>query len=239
MFLHGGVNNPAFRDTSHIKDPDFLFEGNKTFAASALNNGFDVLVPVVNDSLNWLTGHQQCFRLIRDYLDTKKSYSTRYISGFSDGGTGSYKIFYDNPDYFDGLAVFNGYPQHKNFNKRVNYGETGNKRIVFFSTCDDNIIPYEFLLTEYCKQKESNPNTYFYVTDGDHAFDAYGKKECEICFDILTSRITNANTEPIHAFVANDTVIEFYRFRKKVFRKFHFGEDYLLINQKQEKKFNK
>ena len=66
VFLHGGVRSSEFNDPSKINDLDFLMEGNKTFTVSALNNGFDLLIPITNDSLNWLTNHQYCFKIITD-----------------------------------------------------------------------------------------------------------------------------------------------------------------------------
>lgn len=100
IFLHGGVNNPKFKNSSVIPDLNFILEGNSTFITNALLNGFDLLIPLTNDSLNWLTNHIYCFSQLESYLGLVKHYSKKYISGFSDGGTGSYKIFYQNPDYF-------------------------------------------------------------------------------------------------------------------------------------------
>ena len=119
-FLHGGVSNPIFNDTSKTLELKLLLEGNTSFVSSALKNGFDLVIPVTNDSMNWLTNHQYCHAILNSFIDSVKTYRTNYISGFSDGGSGSYKIFYDYSDCFDGLVVFNGYPQRKNFLKSVN-----------------------------------------------------------------------------------------------------------------------
>ena len=238
VFLHGGIKNPAFKDTSQLHKIDFLLEGNELFLDKALKNGFDLLIPQTNDSLNWLTNYNYCFQSFSSFFSTTKKYSKKYISGFSDGGTGSYKIFYKNSQYFDGLAVFNGYPLHENFYKKVDYTKGNNKKVVFFSTTKDKVIPYEFLLTEYCKQKKSNPNTFLYIKKGRHTFLEYDLEAINFCFDVLTARATNKKTEPIHGLVVNDEVLDFYVYRKKLLRKFRYGREYYKENQNQKKIYN-
>lgn len=239
IFLHGGVNNPIFNDSAKTNITlNLLLEGNSTFIPTALENGFDIIVPITNQRMNWLENPQYCQKTITSYLDSINSpYNSRYISGFSDGGTGSYKIFYDTPDYYNGLIVFNGYPQHKNFNQTVKYAEVKNKKIAFFSTFDDNTIPYEFLLTEYCKQKKINPNTFLYIKEGAHSFSAYTKADATICFQILASDIDNTKTESIHGFISNDEVMAFYPYRKKIWRKYGYGKAYYHENQQQKKRY--
>jgi len=235
IFLHGGINNPIFKDTTHDFGLDFLLENNDSFVANVVRNGFDIVIPVTNSKMNWLANHQYCFDVISGYIDSVNSYKSKYISGFSDGGSGSYKIFYDNLDYFKGLAVFNGYPQHDNFSHSVDYTKTTNKRIAFFATTKDKVIPYEFLLTEYSRQKKSNTNTYFYLKKGEHSFGEYRDKEINLCFDILTAKINCTQKEPIHGFIRDNKVIEFYPFRKKVWKKYRYGKEFYLKNQEQKK----
>lgn len=239
IFLHGGVNNPKFHDTSQISGLNFLLEENNLFIRDALMNGFDVLIPITNDSLNWLTNHSYCFQYLSSFLDKSKKYANKYISGFSDGGIGSYKIFYDNTQYFDGLLVFNGYPQHQNFYQHVDYKKVTNKKILFFSTLRDKVIPYEFLLTEYIKQKEYNANTFLYVVKGGHSFAAYDSIAINNCFKILTSTISNSKHDKTHGFLVNDQLVEFYLYRKVITRKYNYGMDTYQENLKQRKKFKK
>src|SRR5690606_15434799 len=139
---------------------------------------FDLIIPITNDSLNWLNHPQESFIILKEYIKSLgKKYDEIYISGFSDGGTGSYKIFYKNPEHFDGLIIFNGYPQHSNHFKNVNYTSIENKKVIFMSTLKDKIIPYEFLLSEYCAQKKENADTYFYLAKGGHSFRNYGEQD--------------------------------------------------------------
>ena len=238
IFLHGGVSNPLFDDTSKVFELDLLLEGNKYLIPLVLENGYDLLIPVTNDSMNWLTNHKYCYENLLDYIDSSKIYDSKFISGFSDGGTGSFKIFYNYPDSFQGLTVFNGYPQHENFYQEVNYEQINNKMIAFFSTFEDKIIPYEFLLTEYCKQKKTNANTFFYVKEGRHSFDEYMKEEINLFIQIMTSKINNTQNEPIHAYMKGDEVQEFYPFRKKICKRYCYGKKYYLINKEQAKQYN-
>ncbi|MES2618224.1 MAG: hypothetical protein V4613_10115 [Bacteroidota bacterium] len=224
IFLHGGVNNPYFKQPHTQITLTYLIENNAEFLQQSTNNSFDIVAPITTDSLNWLTKPQESFVKMREFIDsTLKKYNEVYISGFSDGGTGAYKIFYKNHDYFSGLIVFNGYPQHENFYKSVNYSAITNKRIIFCSTFKDNTIPYEFLLNEYCSQKKTNANTYFYLTTGNHSFINFQKNDLKEVFGILKGEINNTRTEPIQGYVKNDALITAYPFRKKITRKFNFG----------------
>jgi len=237
IFLHGGVNNPYFEQPADKISIDYLVENNQEFLTQASTNGFNIIIPITNDSLNWLENPNQTFielkkMVAKSSLDSQKI----FISGFSDGGTGSFKIFYQNPDYFEGLIVFNGYPQHKNFYKTVDYEKVENKKVLFFSTYKDKVIPYEFLLTEYCLQKKSNPNTFIYLSSGDHSFTNYTKEDIDILFDILSGKNQNKSTEPIQGFIENDTLITLYPFRKKIVRKFGFGKETYQENRRQQKK---
>lgn len=240
IFLHGGVKNPIFEKSNQIPDLEYLLEENTSFINEAINNNFNLLIPITNDSLNWLTNSLYIFKTIDKLIQQQgKEYQLKYIAGFSDGGTGSFKIFYQNIPFFDGLIVFNGYPQHNNFYQKVNYSKVKDKKIVFFATSKDKTIPYEFLLTEYCKQKEFNPNTYIYVPNGEHSFKDYTKKDINLLFEIINDSLGNKKNEPIHAFIKNDSIVAFYKFRKKIFRQFGYGQDFLKENRKQLKTLKK
>ena len=240
IFLHGGVNNPIFDQPADKISLDYIIENNQEFLTQASTNGFNVIIPITNDSLNWLENPQKTFIELKKMV-AYSSVDTQeiYISGFSDGGTGSFKIFYQNPDYFEGLIVFNGYPQHKNFYKTVDYEKVEKKKVLFFSTYKDKVIPYEFLLTEYCLQKKSNPNTFFYLSSGDHSFANYTKEDIEEVFDILTSKNENKESEPIQGFIKNDKLVKLYPFRKKIARKFGFGKETYQKNRRQQKTYRK
>lgn len=240
IFLHGGINNPYFDRPADQIALQYLIENNQGFLTQASLNGFNIIVPIKNKNLNWLENPQRAFIELKNIASHLKIDSQDiYISGFSDGGTGSFKIFYENPEYFEGLIVFNGYPQHKNFHRSIDYTRVNNKKVIFFSSNKDKIIPYEFLLTEYCSQKLSNPNSFIYLTIGDHSFANYTKDDFEKLFEILTDKNLNKLTEPVQGFIENDTLVTFYSFRKKILRKFGFGEETYQENLKQQKKYRR
>lgn len=234
IFLHGGVNNPAFSTNLPTPTLHFLLEGNERFIDSATSHGFDVLLPVKDDSLNWLTNYSYCHSVFEDFINSKGHYAEVYISGFSDGGTGSYRIFYEHPTNYAGLIVFNGYPQHQNHNLNVNYTQVKNQKILFISTFNDDVIPYEFLLSEYTKQKASNPDTYLYIAKGEHSFAAYDDSNFHEIFDMLNQISDNSQTEPLHGYVRQDSLIEFYPFRRKIFRKYGYGKKTMQLNNQQK-----
>jgi len=51
IFLHGGVSNPYFKQASDKVTVNYLFENNNDFQRQAFKNGFDLLMPITNDSL--------------------------------------------------------------------------------------------------------------------------------------------------------------------------------------------
>lgn len=235
IFLHGGVSDPYFSSDNKTVELSYLLENNDAFLSETIRNNYDLLIPVTNDSLNWLTNPQYCFRSIRNYIgSTNMNYTKKFISGFSDGGTGSYKIFYLNSGYFAGLIVYNGYPLHNNFYLNVDYSKVEDKKVLFLGTVNDKIIPYEFVLTEYCKQKKDNPNTYLYLTEGKHDFNSYGEKELSIVYDILDTENDNVRKTPIHAYMRRDSVIDFYEYRKAIIKKYRYGNEYYEENKKQK-----
>ena len=238
FFLHGGVNNPYFKENEDVS-LNFLLEDNVEFINALNKNNFDIIIPITNDSLNWLYNTEYCFKEFQNYINSlNKNYKEIWISGFSDGGTGSFKLFYNNPYFFNGLVVFNGYPYHKNFASNLDYSAVTNKKIVFFCTKQDKQIQYEFSLSAYSMQKTFNPNTFFYLTDGEHSFGAYKKNDFELLFRMLM-KVNNKEKKSFHALILDDRLIEFYDFRKSVVRKYGFGDEYYKQNIKQKTELKK
>ena len=235
VFLHGGMSNPTFKKKQTSVSLSYLLENNTNFIPIAESNGFDIIVPIKNDSLNWLDNYDYCFSVFKKYINSLETkYEEIYISGFSDGGTGSYKIFYKYYKYFDGLIVFNGYPNHNNYNKKINYSKIKNKKIIFCGTLKDKRIAYEFSLVEYCKQKKYNPNTFFYLTKGKHLFNSYSMGNLKLIFELLTKG-ENHKTEQIQGLVINDKLITFYKYRKKIIRKYNYGIEIYKENKRQKR----
>lgn len=240
IFLHGGVQNPHFNQPSENIALEFLIENNDDFLKQAAQNKFDIIAPITNNELEWVNNPEGAFTLLKDFIESRtKEYKEIYISGFSDGGTGGYKIFYNHSDFFSGLVVFNGYPQHSNFYKTVDHFSVINKKVVFFGTLNDEMIPYEFMMTEYCIQKEVNANTFLYLTNGSHSFLSYNQEDLGELFSILTSANTNKRKKAIQGFIKNDKVVIVYPYRKKIVKEFRFGEEVYKENLIQLKKYKK
>lgn len=239
IFLHGGLTNPAFAEGKEIPDAEFLLEGNADFLRMCREHGFDVLLPVANTQMNWLSNYENCFQTLKGFVDSTGLYEQYFISGFSDGGTGSYRIFYSYPKYFNGLIVFNGYPQLNNFYRQVDYQSGKLKKVIFCSTNSDNTIPYEFLLTEYAKQKLLNPDTYLFVVNGKHSFNEYRSKQLQEVFSMIETTPDNWKTNPVHGYIRRDSLVEFYEFRQKVFKKYGYDPVFREENKVQRKALKK
>lgn len=236
IFLHGGVSNPYFKENRSNIELDFLLEKNQKFVPSSIKAGYDLLLPVTNDTMNWIKDQKGCMDLIYSFLTySGRQYEEYYIAGFSDGGTASYKLFYKNPNSYSGLIAFNAYPYHGNYASKVDYSNVKDQRVIYFGTKKDKTTPYEFMLTEYCKQKELNPNTFIYLKDGDHSFGHYQTEDFKELFDILNKTTNNTQKRALHGFVKNDELMEFYEFQKSIVRKYSFGEDYYNQNLEQMK----
>ena len=236
IFMHGGVSNPYFKNNKENSELDFILEGNTAFVQEAMKIGFDLIVPITNDSLNWITRPDYCLHVFKTHLhQLKRNYNEVYISGFSDGGTGSFKIFYSHPNAFDGLIVFNGYPYQNNFASSVDYSKIETKKILLLGTKDDHVTPYEFMLMAYCEQKKVNPNTYLYVVDGKHSFSFYSEQDFIEVFGILNAKSDNFKTDPLHGYVRHDELIHFYKFKKSIVRKYSFGQACYDQNKSQQK----
>ncbi len=240
IFLHGGVTNPHFEESKEHITFNYITEDNDRFVKQASQNGFDLITPITNIKMNWLNEPIKSLETIQAYISTiPKKYEEIYISGFSDGGTASYKMFYTSPDYFAGLLVFNGFPQYSNNHRGINYSSVTAKKIIYYGTLNDKRMPYEFLLAVYCDQKIANSNTYLYVVDGAHSFNTYDENDIKELFLILNGTVHNNETVALHGFVKNDQLISIYPYRKKIIRKYGFGQKVYEENVKQLKQYGK
>ena len=225
IFLHGSVKYFLNTNISEVRLNELL-EGNKDFCTTF--SDYDIIVPFVNRNFNWLDSN--CVGMIEEQILTGNRYDTVILAGFSDGGTGVYKMFYKRPELFDGLAIFNGYPQHRWASKAVDYAKVNGKVVLFFSSNRDKVIPYEFLLAEYRKQAIYNANTIFKLTEGGHQFAVYGTKD----FNLINTSINQSSSTdrealyaPIDGLMIGDTLLEVYEFRNRIGKNYGFNSIYL------------
>lgn len=237
VFLHGAVAAYQGQPESKPKDIATLLESNTDFINSLNENGYDVILPIAYNNYNWLApqGVEYLDSLLLNYQD---NYTTIHLSGFSDGATGAYKYFYTHPDRFQGLWLFNGFPQHQNFNKKVDPSTFTDYNILFVSQENDKIIPYEFLLTEYRRQKITNARTYFLLLEGRHEFDTYTRTDFEKCLELLETetddQVFSSDSlwiyPPADGLIVDNTLLEVYRFRSSIARNFGMDKNVMASN---------
>lgn len=226
IYMHGGVSQ--FKGLAHPKPipATDLLEGNTDFIPTATQAGYDVILPIAYNEYNWLndTGEQFIDRIIMTY---GKTYARIIISGFSDGGTGAYRFFYHHPGVYEGLLLFNGYPQLGNYYKKVKHYDGRGKNIIYASCTADKVIPYEFLMVEYRRQKILNKNTFFLLTDGGHSFSSYTKQHLQLCMELLSKKhdvpsFNNAKKiyPPIDGLIIDGELKQVYSFRKKIAKRY-------------------
>ena len=63
IYLHGGITNPHFKENENIS-LEYLLEDNVEFINKVSENRFDIILPITNDSLNWLDKTDFCFKRI-------------------------------------------------------------------------------------------------------------------------------------------------------------------------------
>lgn len=145
-----------------------------------------------------------------------------------DGANGAYKYFYSHSNTLKGLLLFNGFPQYQNFYKTVDYKLVKAHKIIFVSQENDKVVPYEFLLTEYRRQKLVNNCTYFMLLKGKHEFVKYLASDFEKCISLLDSNyFTNETVSDsmwiypaVDAFMINKNILAYYGFKSSIARSF-------------------
>jgi hypothetical protein len=228
IFLHGSVRAYIGMKDAPLPSLSDLLEGNKTLEEQVTDAGMDMVVPVVNGSFNWLEPDGKIWieALLERY---RTKYSRIYIAGFSDGGTGAYRYFYDMPDRFAGLWILNGYPQLQNYQRKVDYRRNTEKPVLFYSQYEDKVVPYEFLLTEYRRQSIINGRASFRVFAGRHELQSYSEAAVREAIDFLARPANPAYVSskdsiwifpPLDAFLRDSSVIETYPFRVRIGKRF-------------------
>lgn len=236
IYLHGGVSQFKEKDSPVQVPPLELLEGNTEFLPVVKEEGYDVIIPIAYNQYNWLEDDGERFvdQLRATYAD---KYTQVYISGFSDGGTGAFRFFYNAPGKYNGVIVFNGYPQLQNYYKKADHLKAIGKNIIYCSTESDKVIPYEFLLVEFRRQQMVNENTYFLLREGGHAFTSYHQEDFKLCFQLLGKSNMQTTTSagiiqvypPVDGFIVDGEVKAIYPFRKKT------GKNYSMSSQEYQR----
>lgn len=238
IFLHGSVAAYKEKTESILVGTEELLEGNAALVPFFNARGYDILIPVAFGEFNWLDpkGTQVIEQIFREYGNT---YKEIYIAGFSDGGTGAYRYFYSQPDRYRGLIVFNGYPQLQNFYRKVDYKNNTTKPVIFHSQYQDKVVPYEFLLTEYRRQKMCNPHCYFRINEGRHEFIRYSEADFALCETLLRQVLPEKKNSPDSlwiypapdAYMYGDSIVEIYSFRTKTAKQYGMKKEEYQVEQ--------
>lgn len=220
IFLHTNLEGFQGKTENKALTIDSLLGKNQAIIQSFNSNGIDLLVPQEYNEYSWLKEKGEEFITIL-IASHKKRYESIIIGGFSEGGTAAYRIFYKNPEKFSALILFNAYPQQDYYNKSVDYTKVTNKKIFFVSQKNDKLLPYEFLLMEYRRQKLVNSESYFYLQEGKHEFNYDLKFFNELIQKLNYSNNSNISKEgfiwvypPIDGLIFDHEVINLVDFRK-------------------------
>lgn len=246
FFLHGSISVFKGQTESKPKDLNELLEFNKDFIQTFEQKGYDIIIPIAYNEYNWLEKKGELF-IDSLYKSFNENYSEIYMSGFSDGATGAFKYFYNQPNKYKGLLLFNGFPQHNNYYKNVDYKKIFDHKILFIAQKHDKVVPYEFMLTEYRRQKITNSETYFMLLEGKHNFDTYRDLDFENCIKLLEASPTIIKISsdslwiypPVDGFMLENKLIETYPFRSSIARKFGMKKSEYKTNLTQTQKILK
>ncbi len=119
------------------------------------------------------------------------------LAGFSMGGYGVYRTFYENPDRFKALAVFSGHPDlannwglkgvHPNFLNDINLEKFNDIPVFVFHGTQDRNCPYEVTQQFVQKLENAGAKVSFFTEDIGH--EAPGKKITQTFFRWLENVI--------------------------------------------------
>jgi len=66
IFLHGGVSDPYFASKNKGAELSYMLENNNAFINETVQHNYDLLIPITNDSLNWISNSEYCFQAIKE-----------------------------------------------------------------------------------------------------------------------------------------------------------------------------
>jgi predicted esterase len=129
--------------------------------------------------------------ILESINDVVKNYSIDtgkiVLSGFSMGGYGVYRTYYEHPELFKGLAIFSGHPNlanewlgegHPDFLKEKFLSVFNGVNIFIFHGTQDRNCPYEKTVKLVEKLKDAGANVDFVSEETGHSFpspDSYQK----------------------------------------------------------------
>ena len=141
FFLHGAVRNNALVDYQ-LAGPN-LNGWNRYYTKYAEQNNVILVFPRGNRQYNWMTPDDGFFMIPEMLKLIKKSININdnkvFVSGHSNGATGSFSYWMKQPTQFAGFYGFNTYP--KVFTGGTFVENSKNRSFINFSTDEDYYYP--------------------------------------------------------------------------------------------------
>jgi len=227
IFLHGSISQFKNKKKSNLIPLDTLIEENSSFVNTFTDFGINLVFPIAYNQHNWLesSGDEYLSKIIEKYA---KKHENIYICGFSDGGTGAYRYFHKFHEKLNGMILFNGFPQYENQHLKANHKLKSGKKIIYVSQYEDEVVPYEFSIVDYRRQKIVNQDTYLMISKGAHEFKTYTEVEFYRIIDLLNKPGFSGKRSfkdfwihpPSDALIINNENFEIYLYRKKIGKQF-------------------
>lgn len=193
LFLHGAVRHTSFSD---FQTKSNLKYWNRFYTKYADKNNVILIFPSANKEYNWMTSNKGFFMVPTIVRQIKKAINIDdnkiFISGHSNGATGSFSYLMKDPSLFAGFYGFNTHP-------RVFTGGTfienmKNRSFINFSTDQDYYYPPQAndSISNLCKKIGVDYQDYRY-NGFPHWFPEFDESEpaYKIIFNDLNTRVRN------------------------------------------------
>ena len=190
FYLHGGVSTKVFHDTP------LEYAEQNYFTKYAKENNWIIVYPMGNNDTAWwnLTGINNLKAQIRKLkfqynIDDKRI----YISGFSDGGSGSFHLALNAPDDFAAFYPLNGMISVGSVVTQIPVflPNFKNRFIYAINTDEDGLYPAKGMRNFIKLSLEAKANLFYKEYWGiGHAFD-YADDELPIIFENMKTKVRN------------------------------------------------
>ncbi len=188
IYLHGGVSTKVFHDTP-IK-----YAEQNYFTEYAKNNNWIIVFPMGNIDTAWwnLTGINNLKAQIRKLKSMYNIDDNRvYISGFSDGGSGSYHLALNAPDDFAAFYPLNGMISVGSIVTEIPVflPNFKNRYVYAINTDEDGLYPAKKMRDLIKLSLEADANMFYKEYWGfGHTFE-YANDELPILFDNMQTKV--------------------------------------------------
>lgn len=177
VFLHGAIANPEINAA-----PEKYVLRSPMVALADAADAY-LLFPFGQKGATWFdsVGTEM---VMSEIEAVKKQYAINenkiFLSGFSDGGSGTYYIAMTNPEPFAGFIPLNGNMKVADMlgEEELFIENTNQKPFFIINTTADMLYPLEQITPAVELLKSSNPNVVFHTPEGNHTME-YMDKERE------------------------------------------------------------